>query len=638
MTMPGTPPTPPGDDPVPPLDTPPRGASGPSPGAPAGPGGEPDRTGRSSVGRLEAYLAARVLDALLREDYGGLARRVDGGRLTLPGGRVVALASGPPYAAPNALAAVARPGAGRAEAARGVYAPAPLSAAAPPPGAVAPRPGPSRWGRYPGFLADHVVDDTVGLDEVLAVVRALADPRDDVAAFERECRETLRALRLHDAVRPRPEGSTRYEALAATVDHPVYPTARCRLGLDERDLLAYAPEFAPSFPLAWTGVPHATRHGERPAWWPDPGDLGLPDGHDVFPVHPLTARLVPTVPGPAVMVRPTLSMRTVAVGPREHLKLPLPTSTLGLRNRRVIVPGTLSDGALVQRILRAVAAREGAPVLLADEQTYGHADDPLRGYLVRRLPAEGVPVAALLARTPEGRYVIEELTGDVAGFFAAYLDVLFGWNVVLAARYGIALEAHQQNVAIVPGEPLQIMIKDNDGALVDPRRLRRALGRAPEPEEFADPRLLTGDPEALARVFATITVHLCAGALAFGLAERGLLPLGTGIGLVRERLAAALDAHDVTGFLRARTLEADRLPVKAMVTAGTLVGKDRTGAADINKHYGPPGPNYLKEPPDAAGPPAPRPVGRPAARPGGRRATGRPGSGPGTTRDQKGTS
>lgn len=491
----------------------------------------------------ETYLATRVLDALLREDYGGLSGRVSGERLTLPGGRSVALTG---------------------------------------------------TGRSAGFLADLVVDDVLGLDEVLAAVRAVADPRDDVAAFERECREALRALRLHDAVRPRPQGVTRYEALAATVDHPVYPTARCRLGLDERDLLAYAPEFGPSFRLCWTAVPQSTCRGERPGWWPSAAGLGLPGDLDVFPVHPLTARLLPTVTGPPVTVRPTLSMRTVAVGPREQLKLPLPTSTLGLRNRRVIMPATLSDGALVQRVLRAVAEREGAPVFLADEQTYGHADDPLRGYLLRRMPAEGVPVAALLARTASGRHVIEELTDDVAGFFGTYLRVLFDWNVALLTKYGIALEAHQQNVSIVPGDPLRLMVKDNDGALLDLRRLRDALGHAPAPAEFADRRLLTADPEALARVFTTITVHLCAGALAFGLAERNLLPLATGLGLVRDHLAAALDAHDDSGFLRARTLDADRLPAKAMVTAGTLVGKDRTRAEDINKHYGPPGPNYLK--------------------------------------------
>ena len=499
-------------------------------------------------GEREVYLATRVLDALLREDYGGLTRRVAGSSLTLPGGRAVALT----------------------REANGT-------------------------GRHPGFLAEQVVDDeALTLDEVIAAVRALADPRDDVTAFERECREALRALRLHDAVRPRPGGVTRHEALAATVDHPVYPTARCRLGLEERDLLAYAPEFGPSFRLCWTVVPRSTCRGTRPDWWPSPAGLGLPGDVDVFPVHPLTARLLPTVAGPAVTVRPTLSMRTVAVGPREQLKLPLPTSTLGLRNRRVIMPGTLADGALVERVLRDVVAREEAPVLLADEQTYGHADDPLRGYLLRRMPADGVPVAALLARTPEGRHVVEELTGDVAAFFGDYLDALFGWNVPLLTRYGIALEAHQQNVSIVPGTPLRLMIKDNDGALIDLRRLGDALGHAPDAAEFADPRLLSADPEAAARVFVTITVHLCAGAIAFGLAERGLLPLEAGLGLVRDRLDAALAAHDDTGFLRARTLDADRLPGKAMITAGTLVGKDRTGAEDINKHYGPPGPNYLK--------------------------------------------
>jgi siderophore synthetase component len=498
----------------------------------------------------EAYLAARVLDALLREDYGGLSGRVRGDRLALPGGRTIALT-------------------GEA----------------------------SGDGRHPGFLADRTVGEEVTLDEVYEAVRALADPRDDVAAFERECREALRAHRLALAVRREPAGWTRYEALAATLDHPVYPTARCRLGLDERELLAYAPEFCPVFRLRWMAVPRATCVGERPPWWPAPADLGLRDDQDVFPVHPLTARLVPTVPGPTVTVRPTLSMRTVATGPREQLKLPLPTSTLGLRNRRVIMPGTLGDGALVERLLRAVLAHTEhppVPVLLADEQTYGHADDPLRGYLVRRLPAEGVPVAALPARTPEGRHVIEELTDDVESFFGRYLTALFGWSVPLLTRYGIALEAHQQNVSIVPGEPLRLMLKDNDGALIDPDRLREALGEEPETTDVHDQRLLTRDPEALARVFVTITLHLCAGAIAFALAERHLLPLRSGLGLIRDRLASALDEHDDTGFLRARTLDADRLPGKAMLTAGTLVGKDRTLAADINKHYGPPGPNYLR--------------------------------------------
>ena len=58
-----------------------------------------------------------------------------------------------------------------------------------------------------------------------------------------------------------------------------------------------------------------------------------------------------------------------------------------------------------------------------------------------------------------------------------------------------------------------------------------------------------------------------------------------------------------------------RTRVKAMVTAGTLQSKERSGAADVNKHYTT-GPNYLRAapahaPPAGAAPspsiPSPRP-------------------------------
>ncbi len=50
-------------------------------------------------------------------------------------------------------------------------------------------------------------------------------------------------------------------------------------------------------------------------------------------------------------------------------------------------------------------------------------------------------------------------------------------------------------------------------------------------------------------------------------------------------------------LLRARTLDAARLVGKSMVSAGTLVDRARIGAADINKHYGTSGPNYLRRHP-----------------------------------------
>ncbi|MEV7967044.1 IucA/IucC family protein [Sphaerisporangium sp. NPDC088356] len=541
--------------------------------APAGarataPGGDGDTA--------ESYLAARVLDALLREDYGGLAARMtrtkDGVQLVLPTGRRVRLAPGRLY-------------------------------------------------------QDFVVagDESLTLDEVLSTLAGIADPADaaGVTAFTEECRAALRAYELHDSHRADilarlhrepalpSTGSAGvgacstvvYETLGAFADHPVYPTSRSRLGLSDEEVTAYAPEFAPSFALRWAAVPieRVTRSGYLPPWWPAAAN----PSYVPFPVHPLTLHAVRDIPGvivhdePYLVVRPTLSMRTVEVDARTHLKLPLATSTLGARNRRSIKPATLGDGARAERLLREVLLREpDLDVLLADEQTYAHAGHEHLGWMVRRLPpGEIVSVAALLSPSPtcaSGPRVLDDLAarhhgGNVGALLAGYLRVLFAWNVRLFVTYGIALEAHQQNLSLVFGDgTTRLLVKDNDGLLASPDRLVAAGLSVPD---FADRRLLTDDPNALADVFVTITLHLAAAAIAFG-AGHGEL--------VAEALQDALapyGGHPMARLLRARTLDAARLVGKSMVSAGTLVDRARIGAADINKHYGTSGPNYLRRHP-----------------------------------------
>lgn len=64
------------------------------------------------------------------------------------------------------------------------------------------------------------------------------------------------------------------------------------------------------------------------------------------------------------------------------------------------------------------------------------------------------------------------------------------------------------------------------------------------------------------------------------------------------RLAAARDRWGDGPAVRSFTegvLQAARLPIKAMLTAGTLLPKQRLGCADINKYYRRTGPNYLQE-------------------------------------------
>ncbi|MBT2524422.1 IucA/IucC family siderophore biosynthesis protein [Streptomyces sp. ISL-99] len=576
----------------------------------------------------EAGLLLRVLSALLREDVVGLRTR--GTPVELADGRWLRLAGGDGAATDALLLPVAADGFQCADAAR-----------------------------LPLLRRESDGAELTTTDEVLAALRALADPADrgGFDDFAEECRQTLDTIRLHTEARQEVTEAltTRYGAtpadwtglaaglahdtLAAHLDHPVYPTARGRSGLGRDQLRAYAPEFHPRFALRWIAVPQdaVTLPGGPPALpdcWPTPADLGLPElgrSHLALPVHPLSAgaplrealresgltdRTV-LADRPYLEAVPTLSMRTVALAedPTLHLKVPLATASLGLRNRRTIKPGTLVDGAAGQRLLECVIAREerfAETVLLADETTYAHAGHELLAVLCRRYPAgldasAVVPMAALLSEAPDGGLVIDHLAdrfygGDPVALLDACLTLLFDWQTTLFG-YGVALESHQQNISLVldsraGATRLRLLLKDNDGPRVHTARLRQTLGAdAPAPSDFADPRIFTDDDRQLTDLFTTITVHLCAGAYAFGLARHGRASLDALLGLVRDRLAEAVERLGTApgepgAVLRAHVLDAPSLPVKAMVTAGTLLSKERSGAADINKHYTD-GPNYL---------------------------------------------
>jgi hypothetical protein len=443
----------------------------------------------------------------------------------------------------------------------------------------------------PSFEADGRIVDT--LDDLLDVLAPVGDPEAEAgwAAFTAECHGELTARRLAEQSLPRvraampPQrlpgmaGAVLDEILAAHADHPVHPTSRCRHGLDEAELLAYAPEHAPVFALSWLRAPGLTVVGDLPGWWP---------GDDLLPAHPLTVQRLGlhTVDGPEVLVRPTLSMRTVALADdhHTHLKVPLATATLGARNRRTIQPGTLVDGAEMQRLLQRIAAHEPAfadRILHADETTYGHAGDDTRAFLIRRYPrglekSTVVPLAALP--------MVADRLGDVHTIMDSYLDLLIDWHTYLWLRHGVALEAHQQNIHIVldPDGGLRLLYKDNDGARVD-RRHTLALD---------DTRMHATDPGELADVFTTITLHLSATAPLLALTERGYA-MPSPAAALRPRLVAARDRWGGSDLFTERLLNAATLPIKAMLTAGTLLPKQRIGCTDINKHYLRTGPNYL---------------------------------------------
>lgn len=512
--------------------------------------------------------------------------------------------------------------------------------------------------RPDGFLADHTLaaalvvitdpTDEIRTESTVDGVLAALAPRDDAeaeagwAAFTEECRQTVDVVALHSTAAPvlharlasRADGGfaglLHQEALAALRDHPVHPTGRCRWGMNATELRRYAPEYLPSFRLRWAVVPRERMRlspalaARLPEWWPAPSALGLPAERDrdhvAVPVHPLTAERgeVIVADRPALEVMPTLSTRTVALAtdPAVHLKLPLPTATLGQRNRRTIKPGTLAGGDAMHQLLAAVLDREpslAASVLLADESCWADSDDELLAVLIRRFPREVaddtlVPVAALLAPDPHrpGARVLDRLAGgDVLAWFDTYLTALLEWHVALWLRYGVALEAHQQNITVAHAADgqLRLIYKDNDSARIDCNRLSAALGRPVRSQDFTDSRIAISDPVELADMVTTITLHLCVAALIVEEAGEDRHRRAKLFELVRTRLEEAArrwcDPDDpgslaAAELLRTRVLEAERLPIKAMVTAGTLLPKHRLGCTDVNKYYLRTGPNYLK--------------------------------------------
>ncbi|SIR55579.1 Siderophore synthetase component [Aromatoleum tolulyticum] len=429
-----------------------------------------------------------------------------------------------------------------------------------------------------------------------------------------------------------------YERLAAFLDHPYYPSARAKLGFAVDDLARYAPEFRPVFELNWLAVPRERYHpsGDAlPASWPAFADLGLPPAlaatHVPVPVHPfvwqhhldgflaeagLSAEVI-RAPRTRLRVSPTLSVRSLTLidAPEWHVKLPLTIRTLGAKNIRTIKPSTIGDGHRIQTLLGEIAAREAdmrGRVLFTDEASGAHvAQRPFLGFILRRYPVQAladatvVPVAGLLAEAAGGTTVVEELAaryygGDLEAWFDAYLSLTLRLHLTLWLRYGIALESNQQNSMLVYADDgLRLLLKDNDAARIDLGLLaRRWPALAGRLDGLEDPRIVVDDALPLAQMFITITLQLNIAALVEGIAQRlGTDPAASYARVgdhTRAVLAELAGAGEDVSFAHQVLLADDRLYLKYLLTAASLMEKTQTGAADVNKYYGLRAPNFLQ--------------------------------------------
>ncbi|WP_285448003.1 IucA/IucC family protein [Xanthomonas sp. LMC-A-07] len=476
-------------------------------------------------------------------------------------------------------------------------------------------------------LSQGLDPDTQQLHRAYADEAACAAAHRGLArdAYAAQAPHLVQALHAADAA----ERAYRCDQLASYRDHPFYPTARAKAGLAPTELSAYAPEFAPTFALHWLAIPQAqvSCTSTPPAeLWPDLARVGLPaelaQTHQLWPVHPLVwARLEQdgfALPAGSVRapltylpVRPTLSVRTLVPlqHPHLHLKLPIPMRTLGALNLRLIKPSTLYDGHWLEQALRRIDAHDAAlrgRCVFVDESHGGHVGQTRHlAYLLRRYPpldtATLVPVAALCALMPDGRPMAIHLAetfsgGDLLAWWRDYTELLLAVHLRLWLRYGIALEANQQNSVLVyaPGQPTRLLMKDNDAARIALPQLRAQLPEIDTLGPLHDARIAVDDAQALAQMFCTIVLQLDLQAVLEGLAEWQpalRAPLYAQLQAQLAQTLAQLDAERIDTAPARRLLAAPQLPVKYLLSAGSLLSKQHTGARDINKFYGDSAPN-----------------------------------------------
>lgn len=472
----------------------------------------------------------------------------------------------------------------------------------------------------------------------------------NLALFLQECQSAIEQGAICDAARDQPSlGETRLahhpewhkamlanDRVASFLDHSFYPTARAKHGLSALDLIAYGPEYQQAFPLAWIALPKdgLSVQGSMPPQWPSFSDVGLDprlgQTHALLPIHPfMRGEKIDNVlaeagmldcaymaPNEYLEVVPTLSVRAMALvaEPGLHIKLPLAMSTLGRLNLRSIKPATINDGNAVQCLLEALAGHDSAlrgKLFMTDESGGAHhSGNPFLAYILRRYPDgltpfEPVPVAALMAPMPDERPYVLHLVdrhygGNVDQFIDDFCDLLLSVHLRLAARYGVELEANQQNSIILFDRQqggLRLLLKDNDTPRIDAVMLEKAFpGANAWIDQLQDARLVRTDPAAFAQMLITITIQLNLGTVIEGIGRhfgdparcRSLLTA------VVERQLDSLAAEGIeTEPLRKALLGVEQFPIKYLLRAATLEARKGSGTTDVNKAYGHTAPNFL---------------------------------------------
>jgi siderophore synthetase component len=316
---------------------------------------------------------------------------------------------------------------------------------------------------------------------------------------------------------------TQEELEQSVVDgHRWHPCCRNRTGFSAQDHLAYGPEHRPVVALDLLAVP-AGGCVVRGAW---PEELRIGDKL-LIPIHPWQSAhvlpqhgLTPTAPG-ALPARPLMALRTLApIGLSWQVKTALSTQlTSAVRD---LSGGSIRSSVAVSTFLQEAFGRLGgglrlqstraAAAILVNGKPHPDLGVVLRDSLVTDLrPGETVlPVGALTARPPNGGCppLCALAAGDPVAWLADFVALAIPPLLTLLA-WGIALEAHEQNLLLVIAErrARQLVYRDLADIRICSTRLETAGLSCP-----AIPmRMRVSGGELRAKLFATFVGTTMAG-------------------------------------------------------------------------------------------------------------------------------
>ncbi|WP_315983699.1 IucA/IucC family protein [Aliamphritea spongicola] len=347
----------------------------------------------------------------------------------------------------------------------------------------------------------------------------------------------------------------------AAAGHPYHPGSKTKLGFSEQEVLRYAPEFGNDVPLTLIAIHQSLlkvsslcpdlnyrawfrRH--YPDWygeWLLQFEASDADNYLPVPVHPwqLKHRLpelfadeirngLIRLNGPEFSALATLSCRTLAPGldcDQPYIKLPVAAQmTSSMRNlSSSSVDNAPRIGAILQDILLHRPDIAGALRFQWDDlglhtcvDTAERDHDRYLSVIFRRNPAtvlrhdeHGVVIAALFQTSPITGFPLYLELMQQAGvnnyrqaveWFSKYISTLFTAVIDLYLEYGLALEAHQQNMLAIfteAGELRGFIHRDVGGICL----YTEALAKQGWPVNFTDSAVLVDSYDAARKTFLT---------------------------------------------------------------------------------------------------------------------------------------